>query len=392
MSTPHVKSEREHALLSASGAHKWLHCPPSARLEDTIPETTSEYAEEGRLAHEIAELKLRKHFIKPMGPQKFGPALKKLKNKPLYDSEMLTHTDTYLEYVQKVVHSYGSPPYIAVEKKLNYSHIAPEGFGTGDCIVIGGKVLHVIDLKYGKGVQVEATENPQMMLYALGALAAYSMLYAIETVKMTIVQPRLDNISEYEMSVTDLTAWGESIKPVAQIAFEGKGEFCAGEWCRFCRAKAQCRARSETMTALEAFSDNEPDMLSNAEIGQLLARAKQLKSWASDLEEYALSSILSGDEILGWKAVEGRSNRKFDDTDKAFKTLKEAGIDEAALYERKPITLSSVEKLLGKKEFVKLLKDHIVKPPGKPTLAQESDKRQAITIQVTAKEAFGQAG
>jgi hypothetical protein len=383
--------ERAHALLSASGAYRWLNCAPSARLEEQLPEKTSEYAEEGRLAHEIAELKLRKHFTTPMGPKQYNTALKKLQSKPLYDPEMLTHTDAYLEYIQSVVHSYPSPPYVTVEKRLNYSQYVPEGFGTGDCIVIGGKVLNVIDFKYGKGVPVDADQNPQMMLYALGALAEYSMLYAIDTVKMAIVQPRLNNTSEFEVYAEDLQAWGESIKPIAQTAFDGGGEFCSGDWCKFCRAKAQCRARSTTMTALEAFGKKLPPLLTNDEVGNILTRAQTLKAWVADLENYALTALLQGEEISGWKAVEGRSNRQFDDTDKTFTDLIKAGIDEAVLYERKPITLTSVEKLLGKAKFVELTGAHVIKPPGKPTLAPEKDKREAIANKTTAEEAFGQA-
>jgi hypothetical protein len=383
--------ERAHALLSASGAYRWLNCTPSARLEEQLPEKTSEYAEEGRLAHEIAELKLRKHFTTPMGPKQYNTALKKLQSKPLYDPEMLTHTDAYLEYIQSVVHSYPSPPYVTVEKRLNYSQYVPEGFGTGDCIVIGGKVLNVIDFKYGKGVPVDADQNPQMMLYALGALAEYSMLYAIDTVKMAIVQPRLNNTSEFEVYAEDLQAWGESIKPIAQTAFDGGGEFCSGDWCKFCRAKAQCRARSTTMTALEAFGKKLPPLLTNDEVGNILTRAQTLKAWVADLENYALTALLQGEEISGWKAVEGRSNRQFDDTDKTFTDLIKAGIDEAVLYERKPITLTSVEKLLGKAKFVELTGAHVIKPPGKPTLAPEKDKREAIANKTTAEEAFGQA-
>lgn len=379
-----------HALLSASGAHKWLNCPPSARLEEPFPESTSGYAEEGRLAHAIGELKLRKHFT-PMGPRKFATELKKLQESPYYNPEMLEHTDKYLEYVQQAVHSFSSPPHISIERRLDYSHVAPEGFGTGDCLIIGGSVLYVIDFKYGKGVPVSAEENPQMMLYALGALRIYGMLYAVDTVRLAVVQPRLGEPSAWETSTINLMAWGESIKPIAQAAFDGKGEFCAGEWCRFCRAKATCRARSNTMTALEAFNGMKPPLINNEEVGDILRRAQTLKAWVSDLEEYALSALLAGEDITGWKAVEGRSNRQFTDTDEAFKVLVKAGYDEAVLYERKPITLTAVETLLKKKQFADLLGDYVIKPPGKPTLAPETDNRESIKTQPTAEEAFGKA-
>ncbi|MFZ5975223.1 MAG: DUF2800 domain-containing protein [Bacillota bacterium] len=381
--------EREHALLSASGAHKWLHCPPSARLEDMLPDQTSVYAEEGRLAHAIAELRLRKLYIEPMGPRKFNAALKQLQADPLYQDEMLRYTDTYVEYVQRVVHSYTQPPHIVVEKQLNYSDYAPEGFGTGDCIIIGGHALHIIDFKYGKGVSVSAESNPQMGLYALGALKEYALVYDIDVVTMAIIQPRLDNISEHLTTADDLRAWGESIKPAAQQAYNGEGEFCAGEWCRFCRAKAQCRAQADTHLALEVFGGKLPPLLTNKEVGDILVRARNLQAWVSSLEDYALSELLKGEEIPGWKAVEGRSTRQFINTDEAFAALVAAGYDEALLYERKPITLTSVEKLLGKAKFDELLKSRIEKPPGKPALALLSDKREAITNKTTAAEAFG---
>ncbi len=385
-----MSAPERHALLSASGSHKWLHCPPSARLEETFPESTSEYAEEGRLAHAIAELKVRKHFY-PMGPQTFAKELKKLQKDPRYNPEMDGYTNDYLEYIQKLAHSFASvKPYIVIEKQVDYSHIAPEGFGTADCILIGGTTLHVVDFKYGKGVAVSAVDNSQMMLYALGALRLYAMLYAIDEVVLHIVQPRLGEPSTWATTAAELTGWGESKKPTAQLAFEGKGEFCAGDWCKFCRTKAQCRARSDTMTALEAFGGKLPPLLTNAEVGDILLRAQTLAAWAKDLEDYALKALLNGEEVPGWKAVEGRSNRAFSDTDKAFKVLTDAGYDEALLYERKPITLTAVEKLLKKADFTNLLGSYIVKPPGAPKLATENDNREAISNKVTAAEAFSE--
>lgn len=378
----------QHAVLSASGAHKWLKCTPSARLEETLPETTSQYAEEGRLAHEIAELKVRKAFIEPMATRTFNSRLKQFKDNPLYQDEMLRHTDTYLDYIASIVHSYNAPPYIAVEKRIDFSTYVPKGFGTGDCIIIGGNTLHVIDLKYGKGVPVSAENNPQMMLYALGAVSEYSILYPISTIKMSIVQPRLDNVSEYEMSIDDLLYWGTNIvMGTAEMAFKGEGEFVPGEHCRFCRAKALCRARAEFHTALENFKQVKPPLISNEEVGQILIKAQTLAKWAKDLEEYALSECLKGNDIPGWKAVEGRSTRQFTDIDKAFEVLKSNGTEETMLYERKPITLTAVEKLLGKGKFKELLSEYVETPPGKPTLVPENDKRKPIT-QTTAEEDF----
>lgn len=382
-----MSSPQEHALLSASSAHKWLHCTPSARLEEQFPEVTTEYAEEGRLAHAIAELKLRKAFIEPIGPKTYNNRLNKFKNDPLFQEEMLKHTETYLDYVSKIVHGFNAPPYIAIEKRIDYSTYAPEGFGTGDCIIIGGNILQIVDFKYGKGVPVSAEDNPQMKLYALGAYATYSFLYPIDTVRMSIVQPRLDNISESSLPISELLNWGKNIKPLAQIAFAGGGVFTPGDWCRFCRAKALCRARSEFNTSLEEFHQMKPPLISNEEVGQILEKAKNLAAWVKDLEDYALSECLKGNEIPGWKAVEGRSTRQFIDQDKAFEILKANGIEEAMLYERKPLTLADVEKLIGKAKFKELLSEYVNTPPGKPTLVPISDKREAI-IRISAEDDF----
>lgn len=369
----------KHALLGASVAARWLACTPSARLEEQFPDSTSTYAEEGSLAHDIAELKLRKAFVDPIGPRKFNNQLKKLKAHELYQPEMLKHTDTYLEYVQGLVHGFDSPPYIAVEKRIDYGNFVPEGFGTADCIIIGGSTMYVIDFKYGKGVPVAADNNPQMMLYALGAYSAYSFLYPIEKVTMAIVQPRLDSISEWEMPTDDLLYWAtNTVMGAAEKAFKGEGDFIAGGHCRFCRAKSLCRARSEFNTAIEESYPNKPPLITNDEVGQLLLKARDLAKWIKDLEDYALGECLAGNDVPGWKAVEGRSLRQFTDHDAAFKTLVESGIEETMLYERKPLTLAATEKLVGKTKFKELVGNYINQPPGKPALVVESDKREPI--------------
>lgn len=234
----------EHALLSASSSHRWLNCTPSARLVETLPESKSVFAAEGSLAHEIAELKLRKYCIEPMGARTFNSRLKKLKENPLFQEEMLRHTDTYLDYIAGELHKFSSAPYVAAEKKIDYSTYAPEGFGTGDCIIIGGNILHIIDFKYGEGVPVAAKDNSQMKLYALGAYTEYSFLYPIDTVKLAIVQPQFNSISEETLTIDKLLQWGESIKTTAQKAFNGEGEYNAGDHCKFCRANALCGART----------------------------------------------------------------------------------------------------------------------------------------------------
>jgi len=344
-----------------------------------MPDSTSAYAAEGTLAHGIAELKLRKQFLN-LPTRAFNSALKKLQEDALYQDEMLRHTDTYVDYVSQLVHGHKCPPYITAEKRLDFSRWVPEGFGTGDCIVIGGETINVIDFKYGKGVPVSAEENPQMMLYALGALEAYSVLYDIKFAKVIIVQPRLDTVSEWTTSVANLLTWAHNfVAPKAQLAFGGQGDYAPGDHCRFCRAKAVCRVRAENHTALEDFKAMRPPLLSNEEVGQLLERARDLAKWVADLEEYALTECLAGRGVDGWKAVEGRSSRQFVNLDNAFELLKKNGVEEAVLYERRPITLAATERLLGKAKFRDLLSAHVITPPGKPTLVPVTDKREPIT-------------
>lgn len=382
MSTEVINDNKQHALLSASGASRWITCTPSARLEEQLPEKTSSYADEGNLAHDIAELKLKKAFVEPMSTKKFNSEMKKLQAHELYQEEMQGYTDTYFEYISKLIYGFQSKPYIAVEAKVDFSKYVPDGFGTADCIIISGSTLYVIDFKYGKGVPVYADANPQMMLYAIGAYLKYSFLYPIENIQMVIVQPRLDNYSEWSITTSDLLTWAEIIaKPAAEKAFKGEGDFVPGDHCRFCRAKAQCRARADYNLALDNFPKALPPIISNDEVGDYLIKAQDLAKWAKDLEEYALQALLDGEQIKGWKAVEGRSNRQITDVDKAFKKLTDNGYKEEMLYKREPITLTEIEKLVGgKKTFNDLLADYVVKPQGKPTLAPESDKREPYQV------------
>jgi len=375
-----------HAILSASSAHRWLKCTAAPRFEEQFPEKTSEYAEEGSLAHAICELKIQKKFT-PMGPRTFTTRYNKLKKNPLYNDEMDKTSDMYLEHLVERAMAYDSPPSVAAEVRVDISDYVPGGFGTCDCIMIGGDTLCITDYKHGKGVPVSAEDNPQMRLYALGALKRYKPVYGdcIKNVCMTIVQPRIQDAPSTE-TITDkeLFAWGESIKPIATKAYMGLGDFCPGEHCRFCRGKAQCKARASVNTALEEFKDYVPEakaqpgdnILTDAEIGDLLIRGKELVSWYKDLEEYALSALLLGGEIPGWKAVAGRSNRTFSDQDAAIAAVIAAGYDEALVYERKAKTLTELEKLMGKAEFAEKLGQFVIKPTGKPTLAPMSDKRE----------------
>lgn len=384
-------AERAHALLSASVSHRWLHCPPSARLEETLPDTESEAAKRGTLAHEISELKLRKVFTDKMPTRTYNAALKKFKAHALYEPVMEEHTNAYLDYVQKIVHSFPSPPFVAIERKVDYSDYAPEGFGTSDCIIVGSRQLHVIDYKNGSGVPVPAEDNPQMKLYALGALKAFSLLFPIDTVHLAIVQPKVwAEPSEWSLSAADLLAWGEIIKPVAQQAFNGQGEYAPGSHCGFCRARATCRARVEQMLEVGAVAPIKPPLISWEEVGVVLRRAEGIVSWYSDLKKLALAETLKGGEVRGWKAVEGRGNRSYADLDKAFAHLKEKGIDEALLYNREPLTPPALEDVLTKKVYKELLEEpgHVIKSPGAPTLAPAEDKRPAYNGQVKPEDVF----
>ena len=391
----------KHALLSASSASRWLKCTAAPRFEEGLPENTSEYAEEGRLAHAIAELKVLKKFT-VMTSRTYNTRLNKLKKEPLYNQEMDKTTDLYVEHLTEQAMLYDSAPTVAAEVKVDFGEYVPEGFGTCDCVMIGGDTLSITDYKHGKGVPVSAIGNPQMKLYALGALKRYAPIFGdtIKKVRMTIDQPRLETTPTTDtLTVEELRAWGESIKPIAQKAFSGLGEFVPGEHCRFCRGKAQCRARANTNTALEDFKDCvpagewnakaeafvasggvvngvPPTLLSDEEIGDLLIRGQQLVQWYKDLEEYALKTLLDGKPIAGWKLVAGRSNRTFTDQDAAIKAVIAAGYDEALVYDRKPKSLSELEKLMGKAEFAEKIGNFVVKPLGKPTLALETDKRE----------------
>lgn len=378
-----------HAVLGASSALRWLHCTPSALLTADMPDTAGQYAAEGTLAHAIGELKLRKRFVAGIGPRKYQAELKKLQADPLYAPEMDHTTDAYLDAVNDIAMALPELPYVALEQRVDYSEWVPEGYGTADCVVIGDGVLHVVDYKHGKGLQVSAEDNPQMRLYALGAYKRYTMMYQIDRVRMTIVQPRNGGVSHApEMPISELVKWADDyVKPRAALAAEGKGEYVPGDWCRFCKARATCIARSDHNLSLERFDRALPPLLPDDVVGDILLRAQDLKSWLSDLEEYALSALLDGRAIAGWKAVEGRAVRAWTDQEAAFKAAKAAGIDEAILYKRVPVTLAALEKDIGKKAFAPLI-PYVTTPPGKPTLAPETDRRPAITNRPTAEDDF----
>ena len=384
-------AEKAHAILSASGSNRWLHCTPSALLAAQFPRTTSKYAEAGTLAHSIGELKARKYFVEPMGPKDYQTRLNALKESPYYDRAMDGNTDAYLDYLKGLSMSYGeSAPFVALEVRVDYSRYVPDAFGTADCIMIGGDRMCVVDYKNGSGVQVDAENNSQMMLYALGALETYWPIYGdtIKNIRLAIVQPNVGDPKEWDTTTEYLREWGEkTVKPAAELARDGKGEFCPGDWCDsgFCPAKAVCKARAEKLLSIEAVKEAAPDgisldklIISDAEIGDILTRARNLDKWVKSLEEYALSTLLKGGEIPGFKAVLGRSTREWSGgMDQAFEILEQRGVDEAMLWNRVPVTVAALEKALGKAEFNNTAKDLWEKKPGKPTLALESDRRKA---------------
>lgn len=386
-------SQRAHALLSASGASRWLACPPSARLQEQFPDTTSVAAREGTIAHELAEAKLR-HYCDTSNysKRKLNARIKQLQQEELWSDEMMRHTDTYLDYVRQLALSCGTLPSTRIELQFSLEEYIPEGFGTADFVMFHGEDLYVVDFKYGQGKAVSAEQNPQMMLYALGAYETFKILYDFKNVHLTIVQPRKDILSEWSCSMEDLLQFGEYVKERAQLAYAGAGEYAPGEeQCMFCRAKAQCRARAEANVKL-AFSPDVsklPPLISDDMVGQYLKQGETVAAWLSDLKDYALKACLDGKEIPGWKAVEGRSTRSWTDMDQAFAKILSTGLtEEAMLYEKKPLTLAQVEKLVGKKDFADCVGDYVMKSPGKPTLVPLSDKREAITNRTKAEEAF----
>jgi len=399
MATKKKEEEREHALLSASSAHKWLYCTPSARLEDELPDKSGQAAEEGTLAHAICELKLTKLFTdQNMTTRTFNSRMNKLQKDKLYNPEMDRFTDEYVDYVKELAFSMPAAPFIAIEKRLNYGNWAPEGFGTGDCVMLQGTELHIIDFKYGKGVPVSAEGNSQLALYALGALEEFGIIYPIEKVVLHIVQPRLKSFTKWETTRAELLAWGEWVKGRAELAYKGEGEFVEGAYCDscFCKIAGTCRRRAENHlalldTAMDPVSGKvtEPATLSNEEVGAILKKAQFLKKWVEKLEKYVLDTLVAGGSIPGWKLIEGRSNRAFTNQEEAFAAIISSGYNEELLYERKPLSLTEVEKILDKETWQTVVTPFVIKPTGKPTIAPADDKRPEMKLKTSAEEAFG---
>lgn len=367
-----------HAILSASSSERWLNCPPSARLCEAYEDKGSDYTAEGTDAHTLCEFRLK---------QALGmPTEDPIENLSWYNEEMEECAAGYADYVVELLETAKltcSDPVVMIEQRVNFSRWVPDGFGTADCIVIADGVMNICDYKHGKGVEVSAAANPQMMLYALGALEIFDGIYDIDTVRMTIFQPRKANVSVYEMEKADLLEWADTdLTQKAKLAYEGQGDFRCGEWCRFCKAKAECRERAAANLELARYDFQTPALLDDEEIAVILGKVDALTAWASDVKEYALQRAISGKEWTGWKLVEGRSNRKYTNDAVVAATVENAGFDP---YERKVLGVTAMQKMLGKSRFEELLAPYIEKPQGKPTLVPESDKRPAMN---TAKNDF----
>ena len=387
-------ADRAHAHLSASGSSRWMACPPSAELEKDFPDSSSVFAEEGTAAHELSEILLKFELDQITKADHEAQFERFIEKNEFYSQSMLDYVQSYVDVVmERVNEAYAKTPdaLVLVEQRLDFSEWVPEGFGTGDVLIIADGQLEVVDLKYGKGVPVSAVDNPQMRLYGLGALSHYSILYDIERVRMTIVQPRLDSISSETMTAKDISKWAdEEVKPKATMAWNGEGEFSPGEHCRFCKANATCRARADENLKMAEYDFAEPLLLSNEEVASILAKADELGKWAGDVKSYALTQAENhGVKFDGWKLVEGRSNRKYADTDAVEKRLKSRKYKVADIYEpRKIFGITAMEKLMGKKTFSEVLGELIVKPPGKPALVTESDKRPELNSAESAADDF----
>lgn len=375
-------ADRNHALLSASGAYRWLSCPGSARLEDKFEDEPSIYAAEGTLAHEMAELKIVKQFTTNLRPSEFKKRINELKKNELYSAEMDRYTNEYRDYINDIYLSFESKPFFLAEQKVDFSSYVPEGFGTVDCTLVGDNVIHIFDLKYGKGVPVTAENNPQGMLYALGTYLEQSAIDEIEKIVIHIIQPRIKNTSSFEITSEKLLEWAESIKDVAQKAYEGSDEYHVGEHCGFCKANGNCRKQAEKYMNIEVI---DPALLTDEEIGEGLAKVKELSKWAKKFEDYALVRAQNGGNVKGWKLVAGRGgNRTFTDKAVAAQLLEEVGLDREEIYKTELISVTAAEKLLGEETLYKIAGSYIQKPEGKPTLTALNDKRPALELRTPA--------
>ena len=376
-------SERAHALLSASGASRWINCTPSPRLEEGFANESSSFAEEGTLAHEFAELNL-KAKLKIISNTEFEKLAEPHFLNPLYSSEMLDYVKAHIDYVQEqFTEAKRKTPdaILLIEQKVDITHLIEEGFGTCDVIIIADGTLEVIDLKYGLGVRVSAEDNPQLKLYGSGALEAYDLMYDIHTVKLTITQPRMDSISSWEISADDLRQWGEEVvKPKAKIAYAGEGEQVTGDWCKFCKASPRCKAQADKALELAKLDFTEPMLLTDAQLIDIYGQSPQISKWLTAVTDYLYKEALTGKKWEGYKLVDGQNRRGWTDEWKAYDILKAAEYHSNDIITEKLKGIGDIEKLVGKKEFPTLLGDVVAFKKTSPSLVPESDKRPALGI------------
>ena len=338
----------KHALLSASSAHRWLACPPSARICAQFPDESSEYAKQGTDAHALCQYLVEKE----LGIDSEDPTA----SLEYYDSEMQSCAESYRDFVTETLiatKEFCSDPVVLIEQRLDFSNYVEEGFGTGDCVIVADETLSIIDYKHGLGIMVSAEMNPQMLCYALGALELFDGIYDIEKISLTIFQPRRENVSTFVISKEDLLKWADEVlKPKATLAYAGEGDFSAGDHCQFCKVKATCRKRAEYNLEMARYDFEMPETLSDEEISYILTRASDLAAWVSDVQDYALKQALSGTTYEGFKIVEGKSNRKYTNEEEVAAAVTAAGLDP---YEKKVMGITAMTSLLGKKKFEELL-------------------------------------
>lgn len=388
-----MATEKKHAVLSPSSASRWLACTPSARFEAQFPDRAGEAAAEGTLAHHVGELLIKKQ-LGLISEAEYGSEMKNVSANKLYNSEMRGHAEDYADFVTERFNeakARTSDAVLYLEQRLNLTDYVPEGFGTGDAVIIADHTMDIIDLKYGKGVPVSSEKNRQMMLYALGALREFDYMYDISNVRMTIYQPRIDNISDWQIPVKELKDWAQTeLQPKAKLAFEGEGDYVPGPHCQFCKAKASCKALADQQLEIAKYEFKETGKLTDEEVADILNRADQFTKWLKAVEDDALfQAVNNGKKWPGFKLVEGRSVRTYTDTEKVVKALVEAGFDKATIYKPQEILgITAMEKTIGKKRFSELIDPLCMKPPGKATLVPESDKRPELNSLEKARADF----
>ena len=363
-----------HSLIGGSSLKRAMECPPSVRLTENFEDEGSVYAQEGSEAHLLLEKKIKERFGIPFDED--------TSNLEYYSEEMEECTDTALNYVVEIyerLKGEGKNPFIASEVLVDFSDVVPEGFGSSDIVIVYDGGIYVVDYKHGRGVEVSCERNPQLMIYAYGSLLMFESLYDITHINMAIVQPRLNNISEWSCTKDELVDWANNeVKPKATLAFEGKGEYKCGPWCQFCKAKFECRHRAEAMLKMEGYAVKDKALLATEEIAEILGKIDDLISWGNDIKEFALTEALRGVHIPGYKLVEGRSNRKYTDENEVIRVLQENNLN--PFDEPKLLSITELVKRICKAKFVELVDKYVYKPTGKPTLVEESDKRPVLNL------------